>query len=218
MTYANINELLTILKITKSCEVEQLPEHLQEVVSQIMADSDWTIQEKRDGRIAVAMETIRQGCNAETVIQYLTWKDFEGFIAQVLGEHEYVCTESYRKKGNSTEGGMEIDVIGVKGNSVLVIDAKMWGIRKGKTSAIKEAALKQMNRARRLSNDLQSLTRRFTTLNHGTYFLRPIVVTWIAEDVEIHEGVPVVPIFKLNSFLQELTRFEDHILTFTGEL
>jgi hypothetical protein len=44
------------------------------------------------------------------------------------------------------------------------------------------------------------------------------MVTWLVEDVKLYEGVPVVPVFKLNSFLQELTHFQDMVISIEGIL
>jgi hypothetical protein len=97
------------------------------------------------------------GIEAESVVLNMTWKDFEGLVAQVLSENDFECTESFRRRGNELKEGMEIDVIGVKGDTMLVVDAKMWGVRKNKASALMEAVKKQIIRTERLASQLDKL-------------------------------------------------------------
>lgn len=114
--------------------------------------------------------------------------------------------------------GMEIDVVGVRGRTIIAIDAKMWGVRSGKGSALKTAAEKQKTRTLELSSELDRLSKKLTSLTNGSYTIFPVLVTWLVEDVELHEGVPVVPIFKLNSFIHELDNYEDLVVNYTGQL
>lgn len=179
-------------------------------------DSDTLVS--RDVRISLAMKAITLGANVEEAIRHMNWKDFEGLVAQILVENYYSCVESFRRRGNAEIKGMEIDVIGLKNRTLLVIDAKMWGLRKGKASALRTAIDKQKERTVRLSFQLDRLAKKMIKLKVGTYELIPIMVTWLVEDVEIHQGVPVVPVFKLNSFLLAITEYEDMIESFRGNL
>jgi hypothetical protein len=149
-------------------------------------------------------------------MELLTWKDFEGFVAAILTEHTYQCVESFRRRGNSQMHGMEIDVIGVRGATIIAIDAKMWGIRSGKATALKTAAEKQKTRTQELSEELDKLAKKIGKLSAREYQLLPVIVTWLVEEVELHEGVPVVPIFKLNAFILDFDQYEDLIVSYSG--
>ncbi|MHA3964217.1 MAG: hypothetical protein AM325_011855, partial [Candidatus Thorarchaeota archaeon SMTZ1-45] len=61
-----------------------------------------------------------------------------------------------------------------------------------------------------------ALSKKITRLTSGNYRLVPVLVTWLVEDVELHEGVPVVPIFKLNSFILDFDQYEDLIVSYLG--
>lgn len=218
----NIQEtLVSILKQSKNDTAIRSPKGLMMKVFEELgvnqeSDGRWILT--REQRIAIALKAISVGVEPETVVMNMTWKDFEGLIAQVLTENNYDCTESFRRRGTKLEEGMEIDVIGVKGDSILVIDAKMWGLRKYKVSALIEAVKKQIIRTERLADQLDNLTTRLSNLKPRRYSLYPIMVTWLVEDVKFYEGVPVVPIFKLNAFLQELSRFQDMVISIEGVL
>jgi hypothetical protein len=170
-------------------------------------DDSWSLD--RSARVALAMHAISLGAEPERVVNLLSWKDFEGLVAGILGENDYRCVESFRRRGTSTIQGMEIDVIGVRGQRMVAVDAKMWGVRAGKSSALRSAAERQRERTARLCSEIECLAEKFGGLPRGTYTLMPILVTWLVEEVILNEGVPIVPVFKLNSFILEISNYED---------
>ncbi|MFW9892314.1 MAG: hypothetical protein ACFFFO_08940 [Candidatus Thorarchaeota archaeon] len=172
----------------------------------------------RSQRINLAFNAVTHGASFSEIVDLLTWKDFEGFVAGILSENNYRCVESFRRRGTALIQGMEIDVVGVKGRTIVSVDAKMWGIRGGKTSALKNAAEKQKNRTSELASELDGLTKKLSLLPDGVYTIYPTIVTWLVEEVELHEGVPVVPITKWNSFILDLEQYEDIIVTYSGQL
>ena len=182
---------------------------LEYVGSKRNENKEWMVD--RHIRIKLGIYAIELGTPIEEIVEKLTWKDFEGFIAEILQEHDYKCVESFRRRGRSEQRGMEIDVIGLKGTVFLVVDAKMWNIRRGKNSALQNAALKQFERTERLCSEMDALSSKINEIGHGVYTLIPLLVTWVVEDVEFHEGIPVVPIFKFNSFVLNFINFIDMV-------
>ncbi|MDH4212792.1 MAG: hypothetical protein OEV85_02625 [Candidatus Thorarchaeota archaeon] len=181
----------------------------------VYGDKDGVIVVDREKRIDLAMAAVEKGMEISEVISFLTWKDFEGLIAGILVENGFRCIESYRRKGNSFERGMEIDVIGVRGRLVFAIDAKMWGVRGGKSSSLRTAVEKQKVRTKKLVNQSDHLSRKMKAEIQGQYEFVPIIVTWLVEEVELHEGVPVVPVFKFNSFVLDFESYRDLIVSYT---
>ncbi len=213
------NSIIEILKQTKEsgelAETNKLNDEVFELLGMMQDEKKFHCID-RVQRITLAKKAIQLGANLSEIVELLTWKDFEGFVASILIENNYECVESFRRRGNSLIKGMEIDVIGLKGNTIIAIDAKMWSIRTGKTSALKTAAEKQKERTQELKTELDSLSNRIQIPKEGEYQLIPVIVTWLVEDVELHEGVPVVPIFKLNSFILDIDQYEDLIVTYTS--
>ncbi|MFX0053794.1 MAG: hypothetical protein ACFFAD_02580 [Candidatus Hermodarchaeota archaeon] len=211
-----LGDILRILKESKedNC-IKDAENTLDDVLKAIRArrlDSGaWEIE--RSLRIDLALRAVSIGAEVEDVVDLLTWKDFEGFVASILVENNFRCVESFRKRGTAETLGMEIDVIGVRGNSIVSIDAKMWGIRTGKSSALKTAAEKQKERTKRLCGVISRLAKGLNGLTTGQYILKPVLVTWMVEEVVFHDGVPIVPVFLLNSFLQDISIYEDMIAT-----
>ncbi len=211
-----IFDLMRILRESKedNClnEVEsELGDVLRVLGARELEIGIWEID--RSQRIDIALRAVSIGAEIERVVNLLTWKDFEGFVANILTANDYKCVESFRKRGTSETKGMEIDVIGQKGSSIIAVDAKMWGSRTGKSSALKTAAEKQKERTKRLCEFMPRLALKIGGLSKGHYTLSPILVTWMVEEVIIHDGVPIVPVFNLNSFLQDIAIYEDMIAT-----
>ena len=216
MAEIGLDDLLRILRDSKEdqymSDIEStLSDALRAVGAQQSESGEWEVD--RSIRIDLALRAVSIGAEIEDVVNLLTWKDFEGFVASILVENDFQCVESFRKHGTAEAMGMEIDVIGVRGNSIISIDAKMWGIRTGKTSALRTAAEKQKERTKRLCDMMPRLAGKINGMSSGHYILQPILVTWMVEEVIFHDGVPIVPVFLFNSFLQDITVYEDMIAT-----
>ncbi|MCK4566483.1 MAG: hypothetical protein KAU48_04155, partial [Candidatus Thorarchaeota archaeon] len=67
-------------------------------------------------------------------------------------------------------------------------------------------------------SQLAQLSKKIPSMMKGPYTIIPVMVTWLVEEVELHEGVPVVPVFKLNSFIQDFEMYEDLVVSYTGQL
>lgn len=209
--------LMAVLKGTKDSESlyavdEAIIELMVEVGASQALDDSWVLD--RSARVSLAMQAISLGAEPEIVVNLLSWKDFEALVAGILEENNYRCVESFRRRGTSKMQGMEIDVIGVRGERIVAVDAKMWGVRTGKSSALKSAAERQKERTARLCGEIERLAEKIGGLPHGTYTLTPILVTWLVEEVILNEGVPIVPVFKLNSFILEISNYEDMIVCY----
>jgi hypothetical protein len=214
----------TIIEILDQSKETGIVDNLEYVNADLCYDLNLKISTEgkivvnRDRRIELAMLLTEQGTEIVDVVKLMTWKDFEGLVANILSENSFSCTESFRRRGARDVKGMEIDVIGIRGRIALSIDAKMWSIRGGKASALRTAAEKQKERTIRLTHQLEKLSKKIPSLTRGQYTIFPIMVTWLVEEVEMHEGVPVVPVFKLNGFIQDFEIYEDRIVSYDGIL
>ncbi|MFW9794001.1 MAG: hypothetical protein ACFFEE_06860 [Candidatus Thorarchaeota archaeon] len=219
MTSGIIQTIMEILRQSKEDNVVSNDLKLDsEVLFQLGLPTSLPFMIYRRQRIDIAMEAINNGANVSEIVDLMTWKDFEGFVAGILSENNYRCVESFRRRGNSLIQGMEIDVVGVRGQIIIAVDAKMWGIRSGKISALKTAAEKQKERTLELTTEFERLSKKLITLREGLYTIYPLIVTWLVEEVELHEGVPIVPVFKLNSFILDFHQYEDIIVHYVGEM
>ena len=135
-------------------------------------------------RLQTALFAINLGATIEDVSEYLTWRDFESLTGLILEEKDFDVTKNLIM----TKPRMEIDVVGKKMNTALLIDCKHW--KNVSKSALDEIVKKQIERVKRYVAD-ESMSAL------------PVIVTLHQEEIQFIHNVPIVPIMKLSSFLDE---------------
>ncbi|MDC0171717.1 hypothetical protein OAK02_02710 [Candidatus Nitrosopelagicus sp.] len=135
-------------------------------------------------RLQTALFAIKLGADVESVSEYLTWQDFESITGLILEKKDFDVTKNLIL----TKPRMEIDVVGTKMDIALLIDCKHW--KTMSKSALDEIVKKQVERVKRYVAD-----ENMSAL--------PVIVTLHQEEVQFIENVPIVPIMKLSSFLDE---------------
>ncbi len=112
-----------------------------------------------------------------------SWQEFEKKVGTLLELHDYWVETSKVVVGENTK--RQYDVIARKNDKVILIDCKKWNHNRYKSSALKRAVKSQVERS-----EFHPGNNKF-----------PVIVTWFDEDIQFHEGVPIVPIGRLNDFL-----------------
>jgi len=135
-------------------------------------------------RLQTALFAINLGATIEDVSEYLTWRDFESLTGLILEEKDFDVTKNLIM----TKPRMEIDVVGKKMNTALLIDCKHW--KNVSKSALDEIVKKQIERVKRYVAD-----ENMSAL--------PVIVTLHQEEIQFVDNVPIVPIMKLSSFLDD---------------
>jgi hypothetical protein len=82
-------------------------------------------------------------------------------------------------------------VIAWKGNQTFLVECKKWAGNRYRLSAVKKAVEQHKER-----------TTFYAAITHEDAI--PLLVTLIEEEIRVYEGVPIVPVQKLNSFVNEL--------------
>ena len=135
-------------------------------------------------RLQTALFAINLGADLEDVSEYLNWKDFESLTGIILEEKDFEVTKNLIL----TKPRMEIDVIGKKMDIALLIDCKHW--KNMSKSALDEIVKKQVERV-----------KHFVSIENMSAL--PVIVTLHQETIQFVGNVPIVPIMKLSSFLDE---------------
>ena len=135
-------------------------------------------------RLQTALFAINLGADLEDVSEYLNWKDFESLTGFILEEKYFEVTKNLIL----TKPRMEIDVIGKKMGIALLIDCKHW--KNMSKSELDEIVKKQIERVKHFVS-----TENMSAL--------PVIVTLHQETIQFVGNVPIVPIMKLSSFLDE---------------
>lgn len=136
------------------------------------------------------------------------WKDFEKLCSRILERSGFETMTNVRFK--ASEGVRELDVLALREPWLLAVDCKRWARRR--ESHLRVAARSQKARCNALAREiarvdaLAARVARWREVN-----LVPVVVSVHETLMKVFEGVPIVPLRKLPSFLDEFEAFVDEI-------
>lgn len=151
----------------------------------------------------------------------LTWREFEDLISNICKKNDFTTILNYRFSDKSdfvrktNQKRYEIDVIAESKDIILLIDAKHWNGKTSNRSSVLKAYDLQKRRIQALLKNEESVYKLVSRLlpphklreikNFLPLKLVPLVVTLNDEIYRVtDEQIPIVPIFNLNGFIQEL--------------
>lgn len=175
-------------------------------------EGSWIVVDK----LGLALEAISLGASPESVSRWLHWRDFEKLCLKVFELNGFRTILSFRFKAIGHLH--EVDVLAIKYPLLLAIDCKSWGIRSGKPSMLREAVKRQVKRVEALTSTLPGLKKRLGLEDGARIILTAVIVTLFEESLKIYAGIPIVPISKLNNFIQEIHAYLDSLSTWRMEL
>ncbi len=112
------------------------------------------------------------------------WQSFESVAGKIFEANDFSVEVNKVKVENRKR--RQFDVIAKRGNLTIAVDCKRWDKDRYKTSALKDAVEKHIERTKFLSSGAL-----------------PLIVTLYDEAIYFHDDVPIVPIQKLNTFILE---------------
>ena len=146
-------------------------------------------------KMRAAMLAIRLGVDVEYLSKVLNWKDFELLAANILDGCGYVTHHSFRLK----KPRIEIDVVGIKDGMALLIDCKHW--KRSSPSEMARFASMQIDRAEAFVRAKEVKIRSAI----------PAVLTLHTESITFADDVPIIPVIKFRSFLNEMNGYINEI-------
>jgi hypothetical protein len=136
-------------------------------------------------------EDIQDIDGLEIISKEVVWQNFERLVAFMLEENDFRVQVNTVKVSNKKR--RQFDVIARKGKLTLLVECKKWAGSRYRLSALKRA----IERHKERTAFYKGVTEEDAI---------PIIVTLIEEEIQFYECVPIVPICKLNSFLNELDK------------
>lgn len=159
--------------------------------------------------VSLAMEAVKLGADIEVVSQWLSWRDFEKLCVEALRSHDFEVKAPFRFKVDGSRH--EVDVVARKKNVVLCIDCKHWNMKHGQQYKIKVSAANHLSKCIKFAEVASSLRDLGLNINRGACLI-PVIVTLMDLNLRYPvNGVWVLPIFKLNSFLLDLEVHVDEL-------
>ena len=127
----------------------------------------------------------------EIVSEEIIWQNFERLAAFIFEKNDFRVTVNTVKTWNKKR--RQYDVIARKSDQTFLVECKKWAGNRYRLSALKKAVEQHNER-----------TTFYNNITHEGAI--PLLVTLIEEEIRLYEGVPLVPVQKLNSFIHELDK------------
>ncbi|MCH8914781.1 MAG: hypothetical protein IIA82_02890 [Thaumarchaeota archaeon] len=136
-------------------------------------------------KLKIAVALLENGLPIDEISVALDWKDFEGLTAAILTSKDFTVIKNLIL----TKPRMEIDIIGIRLGVTILIDCKHW--KRYSISSLTTVVKKQIKR-----------TKHYVAKTQGVIAV-PVIVALYSDKVDFIENVPIVPIFKFSSFIDE---------------
>ncbi len=136
-------------------------------------------------------EDIKSAGDLQRVSKEVVWQNFERLAAFIFEENGFQVETGKVKTKNKKR--RQFDVIAKKGNKTFLVECKKWAGNRYRLSSLRTAVRQHKERL----EFYKSITGENAI---------PIIVTLIEEEILFCDGVPIVPISKLNSFINEEDR------------
>lgn len=121
----------------------------------------------------------------EHISSSVKWQYFEKLVAFIFEENNFSARQNVIVKDGFSK--RQFDVIAKRYDTTYLVECKKWKSRREKTAALKIAVAKHLERC---------------GFYEGLYEKgMPLIVTLLEEDITEHEGITIVPIMKLNWFI-----------------
>lgn len=179
----SINDFATVTKTTQETS-EKILEEL--VYNNIGQKREGLFEFNEGDKLKAALYLLEKGASIEDVSSFLSWKDFEGLVAEILESKGFGIIKNLVL----TKPRIEIDVVGIKLGVAVLIDCKHW--KKSTISVLEEAVNKQIER-----------TKHYVSKTQWAMAV-PAIVTLYQEKIDFINKVPIVPIQRFSSFVDEL--------------
>ncbi|MEM2109289.1 MAG: hypothetical protein QW327_02250 [Candidatus Odinarchaeota archaeon] len=157
----------------------------------------------RDVLTRIIIQLIEKNYPIEDLSEALNWVQFEYLCMKIFEYNDFECKIHYCFRDGDKR--FEIDILAYRDNLILAADVKHWSARQGKRSLLVKYVEKQDSRTRRLVNS-EKFLEDYSHLPVKS--LIPLVITWYDENIQFHERVPIIPIYKLNNFLNTFEQYD----------
>ena len=147
--------------------------------------------EVKNQMFSMNFEDIKSIDDLQRVSKEVVWQNFEKLAAFIFEENDFLTKTNTVKTSNKKR--RQYDIIAKKYNKVFLIECKKWSGNRYRLSALKTATKQHKER----TEFYQNLTKENAV---------PIIVTLIEEEIKLYDGIPIVPISKLNSYINELDK------------
>ncbi|TFG04210.1 MAG: hypothetical protein EU536_05025 [Promethearchaeota archaeon] len=189
--------------------VLKLLQHLRGELGAVIQVKDKEVYVPKATKMKLVEKALQESIDLDEIIKTLHWRDFESFCLRVLDYHEFCTTLNLHFSINKKR--YEIDVIGIRRQLILAIDAKKW--KTGRSSALKVMVRNQIDRCKALAQSLgiPKIRDQLNLTKDNDISIIPMLVTSKMYEIAIFQRVPIVPFFKFNQFLTDFHLYAEAV-------
>ena len=182
--------------LDKSLVDEKVIRFINQALGREDYEKNWINLKDKDVLTRIIIQFIEKNFPIEDLSEVLNWVQFEYLCMKIFEFNDFECKIHYcfRDAGKR----FEIDILAYRNGLILAADVKHWSARQGKRSMLVKYAEKQDSRTGRL---VQSEKFRQDYNHIPVKSLIPLIITWYDENIQFHERIPIIPVYKLNNFL-----------------
>lgn len=158
--------------------------------------------------VHLAMLAAKRGCDPKKVSAYLSWRDFEDFVASALSESDYEVFKNLR----FGKRRLEFDVLAISTPSSLgiAVDCKHWSPKYVSSGKIRDVAVNHLKKLKEFLEWCGYEIPNYPQLRNIKSFIG-VVVTMSESIRGSVEGVIVVPIYYFRDFTVNLRYYIDEL-------
>jgi Restriction endonuclease len=161
-------------------------------------------------RIMLAEELIHSGRDPHIVSRFLDWQEFEDFSTRTFEGNGFRVVKHLIFK--TRPGRREIDILAWNDSFLFAVDCKHW-LRGLSASRVGVAVRAQVERAEALAGKPELLIR-FGVTHFDRRRIVPVILTLSDPRLTVVNGVPVVSVSKLMSFLYGISPVDERFRSF----
>jgi len=170
-----------------------------------------TIEIENQNRIKLAIKATTLGADIQHISTLMHWQEFEELTATALKYNGYSIHNNIRFKHENRR--YEIDVVGCRKPIVICIDCKHWA-HTITTSALQKIVEQQTQRTKALANTLPNTKLNLECIQWEKAKFIPTVLSLMPNAYKFYYQVPIVPIFSLQDFINQLPLHTENITTY----
>ncbi len=163
-------------------------------------------------RLKLMIKAASLGADVEHISNFLCWQEFEEIAAFALKNFGYTVTNNMRFKHAGHR--WEIDVVACKKPLVVCIDCKHWQ-HAITPSALRKIVDAQVQRTKALAESLPNLSLTLECTKWENAKFTPVILSLIPSAYKFVDDVPIVPILKLQDFINQMPVYMGSIKFFS---
>jgi len=132
----------------------------------------------------------------EEMSKRMKWQYFEKLVAFIFEKNDFEIKQNIVMKFPA--GKRQFDVIAQRFNDLFLVECKKWSGNRYKKAAMKKAVDEHVERC-------------LLFIKKEKRSAIALIVTLIEEEIKIHEGIPIIPIEKLNLFINSFSQFKNKV-------